>query len=88
MLVQSQRACRYCQGMPADVWKLQVLDGAMACPPEDSNGLEGMGNHFYQEFLDLVLAAKNSASFECKRKYMKLCAEVSTALNYKERSVG
>ncbi len=33
---------------------LQVLDGAMACPPEDSNGLDGMGNPNYQEFLDEV----------------------------------
>ncbi len=74
--------------MPANVWKLQVLDGPMACPPEDSSGLEGMGNHFYQEFLDSVLPAKDSASFECKRKYRKLCAEASMALNYKERSVG
>lgn len=28
--------------------RAQVLDGAMACPPEDSNGLEGMGPRSYQ----------------------------------------
>ena len=55
----------------------------MACPPEDSNGLEGMGNRSYQSFLDSVLAAKNSTSL---RKYRKLCAEASTGLNYKGRS--
>ncbi len=28
--------------------RVQVLDGAMACPPEDSKGLEGMGPRSYQ----------------------------------------
>jgi hypothetical protein len=31
-----------------------VLDGAMACPPEDSNGFEGMGNRSYNDFLKEV----------------------------------
>ncbi|EFN53808.1 hypothetical protein CHLNCDRAFT_136514 [Chlorella variabilis] len=32
-----------------------VLDGAMACPPEDSSGMEGSGSGSYQEFLDQML---------------------------------
>ena len=60
----------------------------MACPPEDSSGFEGMGNRAYQDFLDSLLAAKASASSHSERKYRKLCAEVSGALNYKDRSGG
>ncbi|KAK9802771.1 hypothetical protein WJX73_000857 [Symbiochloris irregularis] len=62
-----------------------VLDGAMACPPEDSNGLEGMGNRAYQPFLDKVLAAKQGTSPKAQRKYRELCASVSSGLNYKSR---
>lgn len=54
----------------------------MACPPEDSRGCEGMGNRSYQELLDKLLAEKGGA---CKGKSKKLCAEVSTALNYKTK---
>lgn len=54
----------------------------MACPPEDSRGCSGMGNRAYQEFLDEVLAAKDS---RCQRNYYKLCDEVSTALNYDDK---
>jgi len=60
----------------------------MACPPEDSCGSEGMGNRAYQDFLDSPLAAKASASSQSERKYRKLCAEASGALNYKNRLVG
>lgn len=60
----------------------QVLDGAMACPPEDSRGCDHMGNGSYQESLDTILAEKKCAN---KRKYNKLCAEVATALNYKSK---
>ena len=62
----------------------QVLDGEMACPPEDSNGLDGMGNPPYQEFLDKVLAAKAKTSDAARRKYRKLCASAA-GLNYKDR---
>ncbi len=57
----------------------------MACPPEDSSGFEGMGNRAYQDFLDDLLAAK--ASFHSQRKFWKLCAEATGALNYKDRLV-
>lgn len=60
----------------------------MACPPEDSSGFEGMGNHAYQDFLDSLLAAKASASSHSQRQFRKLCAEASGALNYKGRSAG
>ena len=59
---------------------IQVLDGAMACPPEDGVGLGfGSSNHNYQRFLTEVLAEKRRVS---KRKYRALCAEVSRAENY------
>jgi hypothetical protein len=35
----------------------QVLDGAMACLPEDSNGFEGMGNFAYKDYLQKVKSA-------------------------------
>jgi len=39
-----------------------LLDGAMSCPPEDSNGFEGMGNRKYQaNFLDTYFEAKGEA---------------------------
>lgn len=56
----------------------------MACPPEDGNGFEGMGNRSYQEWLDSALAVKDGGT----RKYKKMCAECSTALSYKDRSDG
>ena len=65
---------------------LQVVDGANACPPEDSTGLKGMGNRAYQEFLD-DLPVRNSTAAEEKRKYRKMCQEVVGAMNYKDRSV-
>ena len=69
------------------MWRFQVLDGAMACPPEDSSGFEGMGNGPYQDFLNKVLAAryKSSGSQKYAREYKKLCKEASTALNYGTR---
>ena len=63
----------------------QVLDGAGACPPEDSNGFEGMGNHAYQDFLDSVLEAKQGMDAKSQRKYRQLCAGASAGLNYKDR---
>ena len=60
----------------------------MACPPEDSSGFEGMGNRAYQDFLHDLLAAKANASSHSQRKFRKLCAEATGALNYKDRSVG
>lgn len=65
---------------------LQVLGGGGACPPEDSNGFEGMGNGPFQEFLDDLLLAKRSSDARSQRKYKKLCAEVmGSALNYKNK---
>ncbi|KAK9813589.1 hypothetical protein WJX73_008847 [Symbiochloris irregularis] len=61
-----------------------VLDGAMACPPEDSNGLGDMGLQPYQKFLTKVLKAKRGTSHRDKRKYRDLCASAS-GLNYKDK---
>lgn len=65
--------------------RCEVIDGAMACPPEDSSGFEGMGNRAYQDFLHDLLAAKANASSHSQRKFRKLCAEATGALNYKDR---
>ena len=59
----------------------------MACPPEDSKGLDGMGNKSYQEFLDKVLDAKAGASARDNRKFRELCASAA-GLNYTDRYCG
>ena len=64
-----------------------MLDGEIACPPEDSNGLDGMGIQPYQKFMDKVLAAKAETSSKHQRKCRELCASAA-GLNYKERYVG
>jgi len=50
--------------------KVQVLEGARACPPEDSNGFEGMGNWAYRKALK-----KNTINYN----------EASSALNYRPK---
>lgn len=84
--------------LTADIWNgvqvgnlffmcvVQVLDGARACPPEDSCGCNGMGVHSYKEFLESWEDAKSSGTRESQRKLRKLQADASRALNYKDRS--
>mmetsp|Transcript_66681 Transcript_66681/g.134413 ORF Transcript_66681/g.134413 Transcript_66681/m.134413 type:complete len:444 (+) Transcript_66681:131-1462(+) len=67
----------------ASTGRMEVLDGANACPPEDSNGLPGKGCHAYQEFLDAA-----QASSHLGRQYREACAEASGALNYKAERRG
>jgi hypothetical protein len=48
-----------------------LLEGAMACPPEDSIGLQGMGNRVYHEALQKC--ARNNWVMEgsSKRPFMR-----------------
>eukprot|EP00887_Chlorella_sp_A99_P004244 scaffold15.g4244.t1 len=55
-----------------------VLDGALACPPEDSSGMADSGSRGIQEFLSAVL---DRSSPERRR----MLAEASKALNYRDR---
>ncbi|KAI7838302.1 hypothetical protein COHA_007872 [Chlorella ohadii] len=64
--------------------RVQVLEGAMACPPEDSKGLEGMGPRSYQEFLDEWADPK----WRTSRDGHETLAEASAALNYRDTPGG
>ncbi|KAK9828603.1 hypothetical protein WJX72_000990 [[Myrmecia] bisecta] len=60
--------------------RCEVLDGAMACPPEDSNGFEGMGLWDYQPFLDECAALRLKPN-----KLRRKCEGCEVSLNYKDR---
>ncbi|KAL4431490.1 hypothetical protein ABPG75_006746 [Micractinium tetrahymenae] len=61
--------------------RMAVLDGAMACPPEDSKGLENSGSGGYQEFLDQL----GDPAYRRSSDYRQLVREASAALNYRDR---
>ena len=56
---------------------MRLINGAGACPPEDSIGLDGRGCRAYQEFLDLAVREGYAGS-----AYRRACEDASQALNY------
>ncbi|KAK9827517.1 hypothetical protein WJX74_007579 [Apatococcus lobatus] len=65
--------------------RCQVLDGAGACPPEDSCGCDGMGNWSYKKFLQSWAKFRDGGTSASRREFRDLRAEASKALNYKDR---
>jgi hypothetical protein len=66
-----------------------VLDGAMACPPEDSNGCEGMGNRSYAKEVDklrLAILDSNDDVAVVARRFMQSGdhAEMRSSMNWKQ----
>ena len=60
--------------------RVELLDGAGACPPEDSNGLDGKGNEPYCEFLEAYKKNPRSVS--------RVVRDIeTTAYNYKSHCV-
>ncbi len=57
---------------------VELLDGAGACPPEDSNGLSAKGVEAYREFLDLYKANPKSPDV---RESIKQVEEYSVNYN-------
>ena len=55
-----------------------LLAGYGACPPEDSNGLDGMGNFAYRAFLDLYKANPSS------KQIKSALTEASHSVNYRK----
>mmetsp|Transcript_15160 Transcript_15160/g.25267 ORF Transcript_15160/g.25267 Transcript_15160/m.25267 type:complete len:423 (-) Transcript_15160:287-1555(-) len=60
-----------------DKQRVQLVDGAGACPGEDSNGLKGMGNKSYAEFLEKYKSNPNS----CR----EAIGEMSQCVNYRDK---
>jgi hypothetical protein len=58
---------------------VELLDGRMACPPEDSNGFDGAGSCGYVEMLS------NWATMS-KTERKRIKAGVLTATNYKNKT--
>ena len=55
-----------------DEWKALVVGGSMACPPEDSNGLEGMGCGNYEE--DVLMKAGTAGGGLPPKKQAEIAA--------------
>ncbi|CAH1775893.1 unnamed protein product [Owenia fusiformis] len=65
----------------------EVIAGEMRCPPEDSNGLEGKGNDFYQDLLDELPPKKlwKGPNMKHLSSKLKIAFDVAcTALNVKK----
>ncbi len=62
--------------------KCTVLDACGNAPPEDSNGIEGMGTHHYSDFLDELKAEKKKGGAKYKRLLRHFAA--SGAVNYQD----
>ena len=61
---------------------IELLAGAMSCPPEDSNGLQGKGTRSYAEFLETYRANPRS------KEMRSAVQEAQNSVNYQQDWLG